>query len=296
MIKRIAIGFGFLLVVLLVAIAAAYAVGSSKVDQVHDVHTARLAIRADSATVARGAHLVAINGCRDCHGQDLSGQVFADAPPFRVVAANLTPGKGGIGAHYTPEDFDRAVRHGVKPDGRSVFIMPSAAYHQGLSDADMAAMIAYLQQLPPVDNELPQTEVRLLGRILSVGPVDPAFEVNVAPARAEAPAPAPTAEYGAYLAATCAYCHGATLEGMERPPNPESPPAPSLAASGRWTLDEFKSTLRTGVTPSGKALDPTFMPWTFTARMTQTELDALYAYVRSATGAATATAQAGADS
>lgn len=292
MLKRIAIGFGLLVVVLLVAIAAAYAVGSSRVNQIHEVQTARLAIAADSATVARGEHLVAINGCRDCHGQDLSGQVFADAPPFRVVAANLTPGKGGIGARYTAEDFDRAVRHGVKPDGRSVFIMPSAAYHQGLSDADMAAMIAYLQQLPPVDNELPQTEVRPLGRILSAGPVDPTFEVNLAPARAEAPAPAPTAAYGAYLAATCAYCHGASLEGMERPPNPDSPAAPPLAAAGRWSVDEFKSTLRTGVTPGGKELDPKFMPWTFMAHMTDTELEALYAHVRAVTGAATATAQA----
>jgi mono/diheme cytochrome c family protein len=283
MLKRIAIGLGLLVAVLLIALAAAYAVGSSKVDRVHDVQTARLAIAADSATVARGAHLVAINGCRDCHGEDLSGQVFADAPPFRIVASNLTPGKGGIGATYTPEDFDRAVRHGVKPDGRSVFVMPSAAYHQGISDADMAALIAYLQHLPPVDNALPQTEVRLLGRLLSAGPLDPAFEVNVEPARSEAPAPGATAEYGAYLAATCAYCHGPGLEGVERPPNPESPPAPSLAAAARWTPDEFKETLRTGITPSGKALDPTFMPWTFTAHMTDTELEALHAHVRTVT-------------
>lgn len=292
MLKRIAIGFGVLLVVLTLALAGAYAVGSAKVDQIHVVRTARLAIKADSVTVARGEHLVNINGCRDCHGEDLRGQVFADAPPFRIVAANLTRGKGGIGARYTPEDFDRTVRHGVKPDGRSVFIMPSAAYHQGLSDADMAAIIAYLQQVPPVDNELPQTEVRLLGRLLSAGPLDPAFEVNLEPARPAAPAPSVTAEYGAYLAATCAYCHGPGLAGVERPPNPESPPAPSLATAGRWTLDAFKTTLRTGVTPSGKALDPMFMPWTFTAHMTDAELEALHAYVRSVTDGTTSTAQA----
>ena len=282
MFKRIAIGFGALLVVLLLAVAGAYAVGNAKVNRTYAVQTARLTVTADSATVARGAHLVAINGCRDCHGEDLGGQVFADAPPFRVVAANLTRGKGGIGARYTVEDFDRAVRHGVKPDGRSVVIMPSAAFHS-LSDADMAAMIAYLQQVPPVDNELPQTEVRLLGRLLSAGPFDPAFEVNTVPARADAPAAGPTAEYGAYLAATCVYCHGAALEGMERPPNPSSPPAPPLVAAGRWTPDEFKQTLRTGVTPSGNVLDPKFMPWTFTAHMTDTELEALYAYIGSVT-------------
>lgn len=283
MLKRIAIGLGVLVGLLLLAGVGAYAVGNAKVDRTYDVRTARLAVAGDSATVARGAHLVAINGCRDCHGEDLGGQVFADAPPFRVVAANLTRGKGGIGAHYTAEDFDRTVRHGVKPDGRSVVIMPSAAFHS-LSDADMAAMIAYLQQVPPVDNELPKTEVRLLGRLLSAGPFDPAFEVNTAPARADAPAVGPTSEYGAYLAATCAYCHGASLEGMERPPNPTSPPALPLAAAGRWTLDEFKQTLRTGVTPSGRRLDPKFMPWTFTAHMTDVELEALHAYIGSVTG------------
>src|SRR6056297_235489 len=198
MLKRIGIGLGILVLVVLLAVAGAYAVGNAKVNRTYDVQTAALTVSTDSATVARGEHLVAINGCRDCHGEDLGGVVFADAPPFRVVAANLTRGKGGIGANYTPEDFDRAVRHGVKPDGRSVFIMPSAAYHQGLSDADMAAMIAYLQQVLPVDNELPQTEVRPLGRILSAGPIDPAFEVRLERARAEAPVAGPTAEYGAY--------------------------------------------------------------------------------------------------
>lgn len=277
MIKRIAIGLGLLLGVLLVAIAGAYAVGSTKASRTYDVQTARLVVTADSATIAHGEHLVAINGCRDCHGEDLSGQVMGDAPPFLIVAPNLTSGKGGVGAHYVADDFDRTVRHGVKPDGRAVIIMPAAAYHN-ICDEDMAAMIAYLQQLPPVDNELPRTEMRAMGRLLSAGPFDPAFEVNTAPARATKPPVAPTAEYGAYLAAICAYCHGADLQGMVQPPDPDSPPAPSLAAVGQWTEDEFKTTLRTGVTPSGRELNPRFMPWSMTARMTDVELEALHAH------------------
>src|SRR5690606_29903099 len=106
-----------------------------------------------------------INGCTDCHGPDLSGGVMVDEPPFRVVASNLTSGRGGIGTSYSEIDLDRVIRHGVRPDGGPVLVMPSSGYNR-LSDDDAARIIAYLRSLPPVDNELPRTQVRFLGRIL----------------------------------------------------------------------------------------------------------------------------------
>ncbi|HEX8386353.1 MAG TPA: c-type cytochrome, partial [Rubricoccaceae bacterium] len=237
------------------------------------------------ASVARGAHLAAINGCRDCHGADLGGQVFVDAPPFRATASNLTRGEGGVGGRYTDADWDRAVRHGVKPDGRAVLVMPSAGFHN-LADADAADLIAYIKSLDPVDRALPPSEVRPLGRVLAAGPLDVSFEVNEAPARASAPPAGPTAAYGAYLASiTCAYCHGSDLRGAQ-PPNPDSPPAPDLAAAGAWTYPQFVRALRTGVRPAGATLDPHIMPWTLTAAMTDDELAALYAYFGTFQGAA----------
>src|SRR5690554_4173112 len=150
--KWLGITLGGLVALVLLAGGALYFVGDKKVGQTYSIETANLTISSDSASIARGAHVAAINGCRDCHGADLSGQVFVDAPPFRIVASNLTSGEGGVGARYSDADWDRAIRHGVRPDGRAVFIMPSAAYHN-LSDDDTAALIAYLKSVAPVDNE-----------------------------------------------------------------------------------------------------------------------------------------------
>lgn len=282
--KGAGLALGGLIALVLMAASVLYFVGGKKVSRTYHVETAALAIPTDSASLARGAHVAAINGCHDCHGEDLSGQVFVDAPPFRAVASNLTSGKGGVGARYSEADWDRAIRHGVLPSGRAVIVMPSAGFHQ-LSDDDTAALIAYLQSIGPVDRELPPTEIRVPGWVLAAFALDPAAEVRTAAARASAPAPGPTAEYGAYLASvTCTHCHGATLQGTARPPTPGSPPAPNLEAAGQWTLAQFEETLRTGVTPGGHVLDPAFMPWTFTARMTDEELEALHAYLHTLAG------------
>lgn len=122
----------------------------------------------DSATLARGNHLSHTMGCRHCHGQNLGGQVFADDPPFRLVAGNLTSGRGGVGDTYSAPEWARAIRHGIGPTGRPLLAMPSVSYHR-LSDADTRALIAYLQQAPAVDRELPSTRIRPLGYIL-MGP------------------------------------------------------------------------------------------------------------------------------
>ena len=51
----------------------------------------------------------------------------------------MTRGKGGIAGRFTDQDWVRAIRHGVRPEGR----MPSKEYY-ALSDADLGALIAQL--------------------------------------------------------------------------------------------------------------------------------------------------------
>lgn len=272
---------GGLLLVLVVIAAGMYAVGGTNIERTYEVPAlAQLAVTGDSAQVVRGAHLANIYGCRDCHGENLAGKVLEDTPPFRLVAANLTAGAGGIGSHYGIEDWDRTIRHGVKPDGRSVLVMPSAAFHS-IADADVAALVAYLRTIEPVDNELPPTVFKPLGRILAAAPMEGMLDFEVRPeaARADMPPPGPTAEYGAYLAGVCAYCHGENFEGMEQPPGPPGViPAPPLTAAARWSADEFMHTMRTGETPGGRTLDPKFMPIALTQAMTDEELEALHRY------------------
>ena len=282
--RRAGIGLGVLLGLLVLSGTVLYAIGSRRVDRTYAVETARLALPTDSAGLARGAHLVRSMGCADCHGENLGGQVLVDEPPFRTVAANLTSGRGGLAARYTAEDFDRSIRHGVKPDGRSVLIMPSAAYH-ALSDEDAAALIAYLKAAPPVDNELPPSVVRAPGRLMAAVLLDPTSEVRTTPARRGTTPPfGATVEYGEYLATgTCAHCHGSDLRGDPKPPGPPGmPPTPDLVAvAGRWTPAQFSHALRTGETPDGRALDPEVMPWRMTAAMAEDERLAVYAYLRS---------------
>lgn len=266
--------------------------GSSKANQTYTVQTANITIASDSASLAHGKHITEIHGCVDCHRADLSGQVFVDAPPFLISAANLTSGEGGIGSVYGPEDFDRSIRHGVKKNGKPVFIMPSAAYHN-LSDDDAAALIAYLQTIPPVDNVLPESHLRFMGTMLAAAALDVEFEVRTEPARSEpAPPIAATAEYGEYITSvTCTYCHGADLRGMQSPPNPDSPPAPSLEGAGHWPLDAFVRTLRTGVKPNGDSLNAEYMPYMVTQKMYDEELEALHLHLATLAGGSAPTAE-----
>lgn len=276
--KWLGIGLGGIVGLLLVAAIVMYAIGSSRIGRTYEAQTANLLVSQDAEAVSRGAHVASINGCTDCHAPNLGGQVFVDEPPFRIIAPNLTRGRGGVGGRYTPATFDRAIRHGIGYDGRGLLVMPSAAFHN-LSDRDAADLIAYLSQMPPVDNELPPTEIRPLGRLLASFAIDPTMEVNTAPARSEAPAPGRTAEYGAYLTSiTCAYCHGADLRGAQ-PPVPDSPPAPDLASAGQWPVDAFVHALRTGETPGGRQLNPEVMPWTFTRNMSDDEIAAIHMHL-----------------
>lgn len=278
--KRTAYGLLGVAALLLLVVASLYFVGSSNVNRTYEAQVAALVIPDDSASISDGRHLTRIFGCADCHGQDLSGMVIVDEPPFRVTAPNLTP--AGPIAGYSFAEIDAAIRHGIGPDGEALLVMPSSVYNN-LADDDVASMIAYLRTVEPVENDLPPTEFRMLGRLMASTVINPAFEVRTGPARSEpAPARGPTAVYGEYLAsAFCTHCHGGDLRGNDRPPTPGSPPAPDLAIAAAWPLNQFIETMRTGVTPGGHQMEPHFMPWTATAEMTDDELEALYRFIGS---------------
>ena len=129
-----------------------------------------------------------------------------------------------MGGILTDDDWVRAIRYGVGRDGRALF-MPADDFNF-LTEADLAAVIAYAKSRPPADNVLPEREFRLLGRILMVAgklPPPPAAMIDLsAPFQAEVPRGV-TAEYGRYLTQTggCMGCHGPGLSGG---PVPGVPP------------------------------------------------------------------------
>jgi mono/diheme cytochrome c family protein len=285
--KWVGIGLGAVLALLLVVVLGLFLRGRSKASSAPQVTLQSVPLLSDSAAVARGRHLAdAIMACETCHDPGLSGRAFP-TPSFllSMAAPNLTRGQGGVGAEYTMADWDRAIRHGIGKDGRSLAIMPSEAYAH-LSDADFGALVAYLQSLPAADRVFPTRSVGVLGGAMigaGVFPLAPAMIDHDSVGR-RAVSPGVNVEYGRYLAtvAGCRVCHGADLQGGNPVGGGLPPPSLVAFAAGR-SVDEFRRTLRTGRTPTGggRALNPEFMPWPIYARMTDDELQAIWLYVQS---------------
>jgi cytochrome c553 len=291
-VSKIAIGLGITLAAIIGLIVVVFTLllfaGRSRFNATYEVDVSPVTLPSDEATLARGEHLVsAVAHCGYCHGPDLSGNIFAQSvPEGTIIAPNLTGGAGGIGAHYTTEDWVRTLRHGVLPQGRSAFIMPSMFFND-MSEDDLLATIAYLQTIPAVDNELQETTPGPMFYLLigagSLTEAQAAMHIDHEAPYLTAPGEGETAEYGEYLAtiAQCAGCHGPELAGGRA--CGDCPPGPSLTPGGdlqSWTRDDFASTLRTGTTPGGHQLSE-FMPWQYFRNMTDTELAALWAYLQS---------------
>jgi mono/diheme cytochrome c family protein len=287
--KRTAYVVGTLAALVVVAIGCVYALSSRRFNRTFTVADETIVVSDDSATLARGEHIVtAIAGCADCHGEGLRGGLVIDGSPMgRVTALNLTKGEGGVGAKLTPALIERAVRHGIAPEGRPLLIMPADDY-QYMSDDDLRAVVAYVQHVAPVNNTLPASSLMLLPRTLLLAgqmPLIPAEAIeHDGAAKPMNVVPAPTAEYGQYLAhvAGCLGCHGPGLSGGKIPGgDPSWGPSANITPSGnigKWTEDEFKTTLRTGKRPDGTALkDP--MPWKVVGKMSDDELHAVWTYL-----------------
>jgi hypothetical protein len=112
----------------------------------------RLEAPGELLAIARGRHVAtAISRCSGCHQRDFGGQVFIDVPlVVFLYAANRRA--DAASAVISDLDWERAIRHSVKPDGSVELLMPSQEL-QLLNDPDTGALIAYLKTLPPVDRE-----------------------------------------------------------------------------------------------------------------------------------------------
>lgn len=281
---------GGLVVLVLLLIGGVYGFSSRDFNALYDVSVAPLVVSpelSEEALLERGAHLSHIRGCADCHAADGGGKEFADDPAFGVLwATNLTSGEGGVAASYSDEDWDRAIRHGVRPDGKSLMFMPSYEFWP-LSDDDIAALMAHYRNAPPVDRTRPATRPGPLARVLYLAgqlPLVPAKLVDHDAVRPAAPAEGPTSAYGSYLATGCIGCHGKGFSGGKiAGGDPSWPPAANITPDretgiGNWTMTDFATALRQGVRPDGSTVDPA-MPIEATKHLTDLEMEALYNYL-----------------
>jgi len=256
--------------------------------KIYSVQVRAVTIPTDRTAIEHGQHLAQTRGCIECHGKDLAGgKVIEDGAMGRLYGPNLTRGKGGRAAAFTDEDWVRAIRHGVGPDGLGLFVMPSVEYSH-FSDEDLGALIAYLKDVPAVDRERVPTQYGPVTRVLLTVSADKMIAAAAIDHAHVAPpaviAKGANAEYGRYLASACMGCHGANFSGGKIDVGPPDwPQAANLTLHAdshlsQWSEQDFVAAIRTAKRPDGSTLNPV-MPRGF-GGMDDVELKALWAFFK----------------
>lgn len=285
--KRVVKWSAIALAIVVVGVAGllgvSWAVTSKAMSRTFAVKDPPLRVDPDAGLLQRGRHLFDTRGCGDCHGPQGAGRILLDDPVLgRIVPSNLT--RSLRDPAYTDDALAAAIRHGIRADGTPLLIMPSGEFAD-LDDHDVAAIIAYMRTLPASDNEPGTSVVRPMGRVLyTLGklPLFPAETIDHSPRTRVAPPEGVTPEYGRYVAQSCTGCHGATFAGgiVVVPGKPASANlTPHDTGLGQWSEAEFLHLMHTGKRPDGSAVDP-LMPWPVYDKMTETELRALWTYLR----------------
>ena len=201
-----------------------------------------LEVPTDPATLAHGARLATRLGCAGCHGEDFGGDFMGgDLLHGKAYPANRT----AFVRKYDIAAFEAVVRHGIDPQGRAYWSMPSTGFVH-VSDADIAALYGYISSLPLSPKKTPRSTLGPLPRFPVAtgedGPI-PKFIPLVAPlVHANG---APHLKRGEYIAMTaCSECHGPTLSGDNPWDGPGGPPDLMIAAS--YGEEDFRTLMRDG--------------------------------------------------
>ena len=283
------LGLGGVLVLLLVLLASLLIAGWNTIHATESNPLAPLRVAPDAALYARGEHLVLTN-CVGCHGENYHGPLagskddfFAgkDVPPLgRLYAPNLTP--AGRLKDYSDEALARTIREGVDRDDHPLVVMPSAQM-RGLSDRDLAAIITYLRRQSPVEHVVPSRQLTPLAYLfVGLHMLETSHQLPVTVPVPDVPE-AMTATYGGYLLPYlgCRDCHGADLRGGKQ--GQLSPVGPELLKLvSTHDLETFTLSVRAGVSAGdGHVMDSEKMPYPSYARLSDTEVGALYTYLQS---------------
>lgn len=282
MLKWVGVGLTVVLLAVVVLFAVAWAVTGKAMKRRYPVNDPPLDVIADAETLARGKYLFDTRGCGDCHGPQGAGRVLLDDPLLgRIVPSNLT--RSVRDPAYTDDALAAAIRHGVRPDGTPLLVMPAGDFAD-LDNADVGALVAYMRALPASGHDPGTSTVRPFGRVLyTLGklPLFPAEAVDHSPRTRQAPPAAVTPDYGRYVARACTGCHGNDFAGgivvvPGKPPSANLTPHPDGLAD--WSEADFLTLMRTGRRPDGTRVDA-LMPWPVYKGMHEVELRAMWAYL-----------------
>lgn len=262
--------------------------------------------------LARGKYLFSsVAGCADCHStrdwSKLSGPIVPGTEgkggemfderiglPGSFPAKNITP---AALSGWTDGEIYRAITSGVNKDGEPLFpIMPYPNFAK-MDKEDIYAIIAYVRTLPPIENKVPDHEVKFpMNIIMRTIPGPPNHQPL--PERSNSVA------YGKYLVtfASCNECHTQMDKGVPIPGkefaggveynigtwiNTTANITPDNETGiGKWTKEDFIKRFKSCATPEyqntvwKEGEFNTIMPWTFLASMTEEDLGAMYDYLR----------------
>ncbi|MEI8153432.1 MAG: c-type cytochrome [Hyphomicrobiales bacterium] len=254
------------------------------------------------APVERGSYLVnSLLTCENCHTPRGPGGVFDmskqlsggpqtwDEPTYRVKGANITPDKDtGIG-NWTDAQIKKAMVDGVRPNGTPLAPIMPFNFYKIFTPADLDAVVAYIKSVPAVRNEVVPPVYKAAMR--SEGP--PGTDKTANPADMNDPV-----KRGFYLASIghCMECHspvtndkhdfvGGLGKGGQEFKGPWGVSVSRNITShrekglGAWTDAEIKTAITQGKRKDGTPLKPP-MGYPLYARMTDTDLDAIVAYLR----------------
>jgi cytochrome c2 len=270
-----------------------------------------LKIESSPERIARGKYLANnVTLCIDCHStrdwtkfagpitpntEGIGGEKFDESIGFpgAVYSANITPFNL---KNWTDGELFRLITTGVTKNGKALInIMPYPAYGK-MDKEDIYSIIAYIRTLPSQGSAIPERRLNF--------PLN--FIVNTIPVPADhqpLPAESDTLKYGGYLvnAAACVECHtkqdkGNNIKGMEFAGGREfmMPTGAVYSANltadaptgiGNWTKEQFISKFKAHANPDSAQVIAekqfqTVMPWTMYGHMKESDLAAMYAYLK----------------
>ncbi|MGZ3788399.1 MAG: c-type cytochrome [Bacteriovorax sp.] len=233
----------------------------------------------------RGKYIFNSSGCMNCHSPDrnqpLTGGKKMVSSFGTFYTPNISSDKNfGIGS-WTDEQFLTAVKRGISPSGEYYYPSFSFASYSKLTDEDVLAMRAYMNTLPPFQNQnrphelkfpFNQRKILLAWRALNFRkdhvsiPQETVFKYQ----GTFRPHKDKTKEWnnGAYLVEAslhCTECHTPRnkLGGLEENKwmaggivQDEDEPAANITSDketglGKWGRDDWKTFLTDGSKPDG---------------------------------------------
>ena len=267
--------------------------------------------------IARGEYLANhVAPCLDCHSkrdftkfsgpivpgtEGMGGEEFSDkllpGVPGVIYAKNITSDpETGIGT-WTDDEVMRAITQGINKKGDTLFpIMPYVHFNH-LAKEDLLAIVAYIRTLKPIKNKVPDRKLMIPMSMAYPAPaLQKSVDANMLPPESD------VVKYGEYLvnAAVCSDCHTPMVKGefdfsrMFAGGNTFTPGSfkvttanitpDSATGLGAWNEERFMNKFTVCREEKGYNYDPgksnTIMPIVTYAGMTDNDLKAIYAYLR----------------